>query len=89
MKREARQFREKTTEELRDDLTREREHLFKGLKLPLAGGQKVNAHETRQCRRRIALLETLLREREFGLRGQSFGGMDGRHPRADLAGGKA
>ena len=89
MSREARQFREKTTEELRDDLARERERLLKGIKLPLAGGQKVNAHESRQCRRRIALLSTLLRERELGLRGQTFGGVDSRKRPDANAGGKA
>ncbi len=74
MKREARVLREKTTEELADDLTRERERLFKEVKMPLAGGQRINSHEVRSSRRRIALLHTLLRERELGLRGREFAG---------------
>ena len=76
MRREARQLREKTSEELRDDLARERERLLKEIKMPLAGGQKVNAHEARQSRRKIALLMTLLRERELGIRGQEVAGRE-------------
>jgi len=79
MSRRARELREKTTEELADDLAREREHILKGIRLPLAGGQRVNSHEVRQTRRKIACIMTILRERELGIRGRESvgGGEDG------------
>ena len=72
MSKRARAMREKTTEELQDELARERERVLKGIRMPLAGGQRVNTHELRECRRRIARLETILRERELGIRGQEI-----------------
>ncbi len=57
------ELREKTTEELRENLEEARKRLFFQMKMQRATGEGVKPHEPGQLRREIARLETVLHER--------------------------
>ena len=57
------ELRDKTTEELRENLEEARKRLFFQMKMQRATGEGVKPHEPGQLRRDIARIETLLRER--------------------------
>lgn len=59
----ARELREKSTEELRENLEEARKRLFFQMKMQRATGEGVKPHEPGQLRREIARLETVLHER--------------------------
>lgn len=61
------EFRDLSTGELTKQLEESRQELF-NLRLRLATKQLVNHREVRRVRKKIARLETLLAERELGIR---------------------
>ncbi len=58
------ELREKSTEELRENLEEARKRLFFQMKMQRATGEGVKPHEPGQQRREIARIETVLRERQ-------------------------
>ena len=61
------EFRELTTNELAKQVEETHEELF-NLRFRLATKQLVNHREIRRVKKKIARLETLIRERELGIR---------------------
>ncbi|OGN99668.1 MAG: 50S ribosomal protein L29 [Chloroflexi bacterium RBG_13_52_12] len=61
------EFREQTSEELKKQLEETHQELF-NLRFRLSTKQLVNHREVRRVKRKIARLETLLTERELGIR---------------------
>jgi large subunit ribosomal protein L29 len=61
----AAEMRDKTSEELAENLKEARKRLFFQMKMQRATGEGVKPHETGQLRREIARLETVLRERQL------------------------
>ena len=59
----ARDLREKTTEELAENLEEARKRMFFQIKMQRAAGEGVKPHEVKQLRRDVARLKTLLGER--------------------------
>lgn len=59
----AKDLREKTSQELQDQLLLEKKRLFDGV-MKSASGESIKAHEKRDGRRLIARIQTILRERE-------------------------
>ena len=62
----ARELREKSSEELAENLTEARKRLFFQMKMQRVSGEGVKPHEVRLLRRDIARMKTILRERESG-----------------------
>ena len=61
------EFRDLGTDELKKQLEDTHQELF-NLRFRLATKQLVNHREVRRVKRKIATLETLLKERELGIR---------------------
>jgi large subunit ribosomal protein L29 len=61
------EFRDLSTDDLKKQLEETHQELF-NLRFRLATKQLVNHREVRWVKRKIARLETLLRERELGIR---------------------
>ncbi len=61
------EFRDLNTDDLKKQLEETHQELF-NLRFRLATKQLVNHREVRRVKRKIARLETLLRERELGIR---------------------
>jgi len=60
----AKTLREKTSQELKDQLLLEKKRLFDGV-VKSASGEAIKAHEKREGRRLVARIQALLREREL------------------------
>ncbi len=60
----AQELRDKTSEELGENLAEARKRLFFQMKMQSATGEGTKPHEMRVLRRDIARLETILRERK-------------------------
>ncbi|MFH0938608.1 MAG: 50S ribosomal protein L29 [Planctomycetota bacterium] len=60
----AKNLREKTTQELRDQLMLEKKRIFDGV-VKNASGEAIKSHEKRLGRRLIARIQCILREREL------------------------
>ncbi len=60
----ARELREKSSEELAENLNEARKRLFFQMKMQRVSGEGVKPHEVRLLRRDIARMKTILRERE-------------------------
>ena len=60
----ARDLREKTSQELQDQLMLEKKRMFDGM-VKNASGEAIKAHEKRDGRRLIARIRSILREREL------------------------
>src|SRR5204862_5217733 len=60
----AKSLREKTSQELADQLRLEKKRLFDGV-VKGASGEAIKPHEKRQGRRLIARIQAILREREL------------------------
>jgi len=58
------ELREKTSEELRENLAEARKRLFFQMKMQRATGEGVKPHEPGRLRREIARISTVLRERQ-------------------------
>jgi large subunit ribosomal protein L29 len=69
----ASEMREKTTEELTENLRESRRRLFFQMKMQRATGEGVKPHEMSQLRRDIARLETVLRERRVAAAAEAEG----------------
>ncbi len=67
MKLKLKEIRDLGTEELKKQLEDTHQELF-NLRFRLATKQLVNHREVRRVKRKIATLETLLKERELGIR---------------------
>jgi large subunit ribosomal protein L29 len=61
------EFREQSTSELTKQLEETHQELF-NLRFRVATKQLVNHRELRRVKKKIAILNTLLRERELGIR---------------------
>ena len=61
----ARELREKSSEELAENLSDAKKRLFFQMKMQRVTGEGVKPHEVRQLRRDIARIHTLLRERQL------------------------
>jgi large subunit ribosomal protein L29 len=61
-----RELREKSSEELAENLNEAKKRLFFQIKMQRVTGEGVKPHEIRQLRRDIARIKTILRERELG-----------------------
>ena len=61
------EFREQSTDDLKKQLEESHEELF-NLRFRLATKQLVNHREVRNVKRKIAILKTLITERELGIR---------------------
>ena len=61
-------MRDKTTEELRENLAEAKKRLFFQMKMQRATGEGVKPHEMGLLRRDIARMETVLRERDLAER---------------------
>lgn len=59
------ELREKTTEELRENLAEAKRRLFFQMKMQRVTGEGVKPHEVGQLRREVARISTILREREI------------------------
>jgi ribosomal protein L29 len=60
----AKSLREKTSQELQDQLMLEKKRLFDGI-VKSASGESIKPHEKREGRRLIARIQSILREREL------------------------
>src|SRR3954469_20123049 len=60
----AKTLREKTSQELKDQLLLEKKRLFDGI-VKSSSGESIKAHEKREGRRLIARIHAILREREL------------------------
>jgi large subunit ribosomal protein L29 len=67
MKLKLKEFRDLGTDDLKKQLEDTHQELF-NLRFRLATKQLVNHREVRRVKRKIARLETLLKERELGIR---------------------
>ena len=68
MKRsELKDLQEQPLEHIESVLEERQEHLLRQIRMRVAAGEGVNAHEAREVRRDIARLKTLIRERELGI----------------------
>ena len=67
MKLKLKEFRDLGTDDLKKQLEETHQELF-NLRFRLATKQLVNHREVRRVKRNIARLETLLKERELGIR---------------------
>ena len=61
----AKEYREMTTEQLLEDLRKVQDRLLRDVRIRVASGEGVNSHEARDCRREIARIKTIVREREI------------------------
>jgi large subunit ribosomal protein L29 len=61
----ARELREKSSEELAENINEAKKRMFFQMKMQRVSGEGVKPHEIRQLRREIARLKTILREREL------------------------
>jgi large subunit ribosomal protein L29 len=61
----ARELREKSSEELAENINEAKKRLFFQMKMQRVTGEGAKPHEVRQLRREIARLKTVLREREL------------------------
>ena len=66
----ARELREKSSEELAENLNEAKKRLFFQMKMQRVTGEGVKPHEIRQLRRDIARIQTILRERQLAGAGQ-------------------
>ena len=69
----ASEMREKTTEELTENLRESRRRLFFQMRMQRATGEGVKPHEMGLLRRDIARLETVLRERRTAATAEAEG----------------
>ena len=78
----ARELREKSSEELAENLSEAKKRLFFQMKMQRVTGEGAKPHEVRQLRRDIARIHTILRERQ--LAGREAGGrqVEGKTPDA-------
>jgi large subunit ribosomal protein L29 len=67
MKLKLKEFRDLSADDLKKQLEETHQELF-NLRFRLATKQLVNHREVRRVKRKIARLETLLKERELGIR---------------------
>ena len=67
MKSKLKEIRDLSTDDLKKQLEETHQELF-NLRFRLATKQLVNHREVRRVKRKIARLETLLKERELGIR---------------------
>jgi large subunit ribosomal protein L29 len=68
----ASELRDKTSEELAENLAEARKRLFFQMRMQKTAGDGVQPHEVGQLRREIARMTTVLRERELaGSRGEA------------------
>ena len=65
-----RELREKSSQELSENLLELRKKLFFQVKMQRVTGEGVKPHEVRQLRRDIARIQTILRERQLAGAGQ-------------------
>ena len=61
-----RELREKSSEELTENLSEAKRRLFFQIKMQRVTGEGVKPHEIRLLRRDIARIQTILRERQSG-----------------------
>jgi large subunit ribosomal protein L29 len=61
----ARELREKSSEELAENLSEAKKRLFFQMKMQRVTGEGAKPHEVRQIRRDIARIKTILRERQL------------------------
>lgn len=61
----ASEYRDMTTEQLGEELRSVQERLLRDVRIRVASGEGINAHEARDCRRDIARIKTIIREREI------------------------
>ena len=61
----ARELREKSSEELNENLSEAKKRLFFQMKMQRVTGEGVKPHEIRQLRRDVARIQTILRERQL------------------------
>jgi large subunit ribosomal protein L29 len=64
----AREIRDKTSEELAENLREARHRLFTQMKMQRATGEGIKPHEVGQLKKDIARIATILRERELAAR---------------------
>ena len=70
----ARELREMANDQLLEELRKVQERLLRDVRIRVASGEGVNAHEARACRRDIARIRTILRERELNASAAKGGG---------------
>lgn len=61
-------LQEQPLEHLRSVLLEKQDYLLRQIRMRVAAGEGVNAHEARETRRDIARIKTLIREHELGIR---------------------
>ena len=67
---ELRELHEQSVEHLEGELENLQSHLLRQIRMRIAAGEGVNAHEAVTTRRDIARIRTLIREQELGIQGR-------------------